>query len=135
MSYDVFKTSDLCCLEDVQFGMSWKRLIHNVFRTSDLRRLEDLRFTSSRRRPIYDVLKTSDLWRLEDVCKQRLCSNVAATSIQRQKKWFFLILHCLNYSKNFTFQFRLVFTYGILHKSVDWFIYDRNLRHERGNHT
>ena len=33
------------------------------------------------------------------------------------------------------FQFRLVFRYGILYKSMDWFIYDRSLRHERGNHT
>ena len=48
--YDVLKTSDLRCLEDVQFATSWKRLIYKVFRTSDLRRLRDAWFMTSWRR-------------------------------------------------------------------------------------
>ena len=62
-------------------------------KTSDLRRLENVWFTSSWRLPIYDVFKT--------FVKRRLCSNVVVTSIERQQKWFFLILYCLKYSENF----------------------------------
>ena len=87
--YDVLKTSNLRRLEDVQFTTSWRRLIYVVFRTSGLQRLEDVRFTLSWRRLIYHVLKT--------FIKRHLCGNVAATSIQRRKKWLFLILYCLNY--------------------------------------
>ena len=93
--YDVLKTSDLRRLEDVQFTTSWRRLIYDVLRTAGFRRFEDVRFASSWRRPIYDVFKTS--------VKRRLCSNVVVTSIQRQKKLFFLILYCLKYSENFKF--------------------------------
>ena len=113
------KTSGLRCLEDVEFMTSWRRLVHDVFRTSGLWRLEDVWFTSAWRRLIWNVSKTSDL-RLQDVrfrmswrrliydilktsVKRRLYSNVIATSIQRQKKWFFLILYCLKYSENFKF--------------------------------
>ena len=116
--YDVLKTSDLRCLEDVLFTTSWRCLIYDVFKKSDLFRLEDVQFTTSSRRLIYDVLRTSDFRHLEDVrfasssrhsiydvfktsVKRRLCSNVVVTSIQRQKKWFFLILYCLKYSENF----------------------------------
>ena len=91
--YNSLKTSDFRCLEEVQFTTSSGRLIYDVFRTSNFLRLEDVRFASSWRRPIYDVFKTS--------VKQRLCSNVVVTSIQRQKKWFFLILYCLKYSEKF----------------------------------
>ena len=130
------KTWDLQRLEDVEFTTSWRSPIWDVLKTSDLRRLEDIWFMSSWRRPIYNVLKTSDLWRLEDVCKTTSVQQRRSTSVQRRKKWFFLILYCLKYSENFSvFQFRLVFRYGILYKSMDWFIYDRNLRHERSNHT
>ena len=86
--YDVLKTSDLRCLEDVRFTTSWRRLICVVLKTSDLRRLKDVWFTPSWRRSIYDVLKTS--------VKRRLCSNEVGTPIQRRKKWFFL-----PYSENF----------------------------------
>ena len=124
--HDVWKkTLDLRCLEDVWLTLSWRRPIYEVVKTSDLRRLQDnLRplenvwFTTSSGRLIYDVLKTSDLRCLEDVqfttswrrlisdvlktsVKRHLCSNVVATSIQRRKKWLFLILHCLKYSENF----------------------------------
>ena len=91
--YDVLKTYNLRLLEDVQFMMSWRRLIYDVLRTSNLRRLEEVRFTSTWKRPIYNVFKTS--------VKRRLCSNVLVTSIQRQKKWFFLVLYCRKYSENF----------------------------------
>ena len=91
--YDVLKMSDLRRLEDVQFVTSGKRLIYDVFRTSDLRRLENVWFMTSWRRLIHDVLKTS--------VKRCLCSSVVATSIQRRKKRFFLILYCLEYSENF----------------------------------
>ena len=103
------KTSDLRRLEDVRFTSSWRRPIYDVLKTSDLRRFEDVRFTTSWRRLIYVFLKTSDLRCLEDVwlttswrrliydvlktsVKRRFCSNVVATSIQRRKKWFFLII-------------------------------------------
>ena len=91
--YDILKTSDLQCLEDVRFTLSSRRPIYDILKTSDLRCLEDVWFTSSWGRPIYDVYKTS--------VKQRLISNVVVTSIQRQKKLFFLILYCLKYSENF----------------------------------
>ena len=114
LSYVVLKTSNLGRLEEVWFTTSWRRLIYVVLSTSNLRRHEDVRFTSSWRRPIYDVLKRSDLRRLVDVwittswkrpiydslktpVKWRLCSNVVVASVQRQKKWFFLILYCLKY--------------------------------------
>ena len=99
--YDVLKTSGLRLLEDVQFTMSWRRLIYVVLKTSNLQRLEDVWFTTSSGRLVFNILKASDLWRLEDVLKQHLCSNVVATSIQRRKKWLFLILYCLKYSENF----------------------------------
>ena len=116
---DVVRTSDLRRPEgvwltsfwDVQFKKSWKRLIYDVSRTSgfrclerlifvalktsNLQRLEDVWFMASWRRLIYSVLKTS--------VKRRLCSNVVATSIQRQKKLFFLILYCLKCLENFKF--------------------------------
>ena len=119
--YDILKT---CCLEDVKFTTSWRRLLYDVFRTSslyrfyvlktsDLQRLQDVWFTASWRRPTYAVLKTSVQltmsWRrmiydvLKTSVKQRLCSNVIATSIQCWKKWFFLILNCVKYSENFKF--------------------------------
>ena len=91
--YNVLSTSDLRRLEDVQFTTSWRRLICDVLMTSDLQRLADVRFTSSWRRPIYDVLKTS--------VNRRLCSNVVVTSIQRHKKYFFLVLYSLKHSKKF----------------------------------
>ena len=140
--YDVMKTFDLRCLEDVQFGTSWKHQIHNVFRTLDLRR-EDLRFTSSWRRPIYVVLKTSNLRRLEDfwfvtledVCETtsvlQLRSDVYATSKEMIFSYFVL---SEIFRKFYVLQLRLVFRYGILYKSMEWFIYDRHLRHERRNH-
>ena len=107
--YDVLKTSDLRRLEDVWFTTSWRRFMYIVLKTSYLWRLENVWFTTSWRRLIYVVLKTSDLLRLEDVwfttswksliydvlktsVKRRLCSNVVATSIQRRKRWFFLII-------------------------------------------
>ena len=99
--YVVLITSNLQLLESVWFATSSKCLIYDVLKTSDLRCLEDVRFTLSWRRPIYDVFKTSNLWRLQDVCKRHLCSNVAVTSIQRRKKWLFLIFYCLKYSESF----------------------------------
>ena len=112
------KTSDLQRLQHVWFTTSWRRLIYVALKTSNLRRLENVRFTTSSGRLIYVVLKTSDLQRLKDVwfasswrrliyevlktsLKRRLCSNVVATPIQRQRKWFFLILYCLKYSEIF----------------------------------
>ena len=65
--YDIFRTSGLRRLEDVQFATFSKCLIYGVFRTFNLRRLEDVRFTLCWRHPIYDVLKTFDLRRLEDI--------------------------------------------------------------------
>ena len=97
--HDVWKRmSDLERLEDIWFTSSWRRSVCGVLKTSDLWRLQDVWFTTSRRCPIYIVLKTSNLRRLEDVwfktswkrliydvfktsVKQRLCSNVVATSI------------------------------------------------------
>ena len=72
MSYDQLR----CCpdiwkrpqiYEDVQFTMSWRRLIYNVFRASGLWHPEDVWFTFSWRRPIWDILKTSVLQRFQDV--------------------------------------------------------------------
>ena len=91
LTYDVLKMSDLCRLENVQFTTSWGRLIYDVLKTSDLRCLEDVQFTTSSRRPIYDVLKMSVI--------RSLCSNVVATSMQRRKKLFFLILLVWNIQK------------------------------------
>ena len=125
--YDVLKTSYLLRLEDVQFTTSWRRPIYVVLKTSNLRRLEDVLFTTSWRRLIYDVLKTSVnpliwtkfhtyvltstaalkiIWRFQTIQNQknnffRRCKDVVATSIQRRKKEFFLILYCLKYSENF----------------------------------
>ena len=116
--YVVLKTSELRRLEDVLFTTSWGRLIYDVLKTSDLFRLGDVQFTTSLRRLIYDVLRTSDLWRLEDIrftsswrspmydvfkmsVKERLCSKVVVTSIQRLKELFFLILYCPKYSEIF----------------------------------
>ena len=65
-----------------------RRRLDVLQKTFNLRRLEDVWLTTSWRRFIYDVLKMS--------VKQRPCSNVVATSIQRRKKWFFL-----SYSENF----------------------------------
>ena len=93
--YKVLKRSDLQRLQDVWFTTSWRRLIYVVLRTSTLRCLEDVWFTTSWRCLIYDVLKTP--------VKRRLCSNVVATSMQRQKKLFFLILYCLKYWRNCKF--------------------------------
>ena len=70
----------------------------------------DVATAPGRRCRIYDVLKTSDLGSLEEVwfydvlktfVKRCLCSNVVATSLQRQKKWYFLVLYCLEYLENF----------------------------------
>ena len=91
--YDVLKTSYLRCLEDVQFTTSWRHPIYDVLRTSDIRPLQKVWFMLSWGPPIYDVFKTSVKW--------RLCSNGLVTSIQRQKKRFFLILYYLKYSENF----------------------------------
>ena len=130
------KTPDLWHFQDVWFSTSWRRLIYVILKTSNLWRLENVWFTTSSERLIYDVLKTSDLRCLEDVqfttswrrliydvfktsVKRHLCSNVVATSIQRRKKWLFLILYCLKYSENFKCsQFKLVYRYGILYKSI-----------------
>ena len=87
------KTSNLRRLEDVWFKTFWGRLIYNVLKTSYLCCLEDVQFTTSWGRLIYNVFKTS--------VKQRLCSHVVLTSIQQQRKQFFLILYCLKYSENF----------------------------------
>ena len=116
--YVVLKTSDLRCLEDIWFPTSWRRLVYVDLKTSDLRRLGDTWLMMSWRRLIYDILKTPDLQSFEEVrfttssrslaydvlktyVKQRLSSNVVARSIQRWKKYFFLILYCLKYSQNF----------------------------------
>ena len=135
------KSSNLRRLKDVLFTLPWRRLIYNVLRTSDLRLLKDVRFTSSGRRPIYDVFKTS--------VKRRLGSKVLVTSIQRQKKWFFLISYCLEYSENsncsclgyylgrkFCKLLRFFNPSWSRSLSMDWFLYDRYLCHERViNHT
>ena len=97
---NVLKTSDsprlgdvgLRLLEDVLLTTSWRRLIYNAWKTCNLRHLEDVWFAMSWGRLFYDVLKTS--------VERRLCCNVVATSTQRRKKWFFLILSCLKYSGN-----------------------------------
>ena len=92
--YDVLKMSDLRCLEDVQFGTSWKRLIYNVFRTSDLRRHKDRRFTSSWR----DVQFTTS-WRHLIHCvatSQRHLYNV-------ERNNFFLFCTVWNIQKILTF--------------------------------
>ena len=126
--YDVLKTSDIHCLEDVQFMTSWLRLIYDVLKTSDLHhfetsnlgRLKKVWFITSPGRLVYDVLKTCNLrwlegvwfmtsWRpliynvLKKSVKRRPCNNIVATSIKRQRKLFFLILCCLKYSDNFKF--------------------------------
>ena len=105
---DVLKMFNLCLLEDVQFTLSWRRPVCDVLKTSVLWRLEDVWFTTSWRCPIYVVWKKSNLQRLENVwfttswrrliydvlktyVKRRRCSNVVAASIQRQKKWFFVL--------------------------------------------
>ena len=138
--YDVLKTSDLRRLEDFQITTSWRRLIFFVLRTSDFWCLEDVRFASYWRRSIYDVCKTS--------IKRRLCSNVAVRSIQRQKEWFFLILYCLKYSEKFKYsclglclgmkfcKLSRFFNHSWWRSlSMNWFLYDRDLRHERVNHS
>ena len=93
--YDVLKTSDLRCPEDVWFASSWRCQIWDVVKTPDLQRLQVVWFKTSWRRLIYDVQKTSVKW--------HLCNNVLAMFIQRQKKWLFLIFYCLKYSENFKF--------------------------------
>ena len=101
----VFKTSS-GRLKKVTTTYDQIRRHHDVWqKTFDLRRLEDARFMTPWRSLIYDVWNTSMKRRLEDVLKtsvkRLLCSNVVAKSLQRQKKWFFLILHFLKYSENF----------------------------------
>ena len=105
LQMSVFKTSS-GRLKKVTTTCDQIRRHHDVWqKTFDLRRLEDTRFTTSWRSLIYDVWNTSMKRRLEDVLKtsvkRLLCSNVVAKSLQRQKKWFFLILHFLKYSENF----------------------------------
>ena len=73
---DVFKTPDLCRLEDVLFMTFWRRPIYNVLKTSDLRRLEEVWFKTSWRRLVYVVLKTSDLRRLKDVWLKTSCRRL-----------------------------------------------------------
>ena len=91
---DVLKRSRrLTTKQDVLTTSGKRRQIYNILRKSDLRRLEEDQFATSWKRLIYDVLKTS--------AKRYLCSNVIVTSIQRWKKWFFLILYCLKYLENF----------------------------------
>ena len=161
--YIVLKTSNLRRLGDVQFTLSWRLPIYEVLETSDLRRLEDVWFktswrrlinvvlrtfkiTTSSRRLIYVVLKTSNLRRLQDVCKTTSVGQVM--SMQRRKKWFFLILYCLKYSENFKCSclgYYLAINFCKLLRifnpswrrslSIDWFLYDRDLEHERVNHT
>ena len=106
--------------KDVGFITSWRRLIYVILKTSDLRCLENVWFATSWRLQIYDVLKMS----------VKLCSNVVATSMQRRKKCLFSY-----FVLSEIFTKLLVFRYAILYKSVNWFIYDRNLRHKRVNHT
>ena len=110
--YVLLKTFDLQRLEDVWFMMSWRRLIYDVLKTSDLRRLKELRFSTFWRGLIYDVLKTSNLRHLDDLSETT--SVEKATSAQRQKTLFFLILHSLKYSENFKCLARLVLRYQIL---------------------
>ena len=119
-NYDVFRTSGLWRTEDVWFMLSSRRPIWDILKTSGLQRLQEVWFRTSGRRPIYVVLKMYNLRRLEDVwftttlrdliydvlkpsVKWRLCINVVAKSIPRQKKWFFLILYSLKHSENFKF--------------------------------
>ena len=103
--YVALKMPDLRRLENVWFPTSWRLLIYDVTKTPDLCLVEDVRFTSPWRRSIYNVLNTSMKLRLKDVMKasvkRHLCSNVVAKSLQRQKKWFFLILHFLKFPENF----------------------------------
>ena len=106
--------------KDVGFITSWRRLIYVILKTSDLRCLENVWFATSWRLQIYDVLKMS----------VKLCSNVVATSMQRRTKCLFSY-----FVLSEIFTKLLVFRYAILYKSVNWFIYDRNLRHKRVNHT
>ena len=101
LNYDILKMSDLCRLENVRFTTFWRCPIYVVLKTAHLRRLVDVWLMTSWRHLIYDVLKTSVKW--------RLCSNVVATSIQRRKKWFFLII----FRKFWKVVFRLVFRYRI----------------------
>ena len=99
---------------------------YDVLKTSNWR-LEDVWFTFSWRRLIYDVLKTS--------VNRRLCSNVVAKSMySREKSFFSYFVLPEIFRKFWLFQFRLVWRYEILYQSMDWFIYDRNLCHERVNH-
>ena len=114
------KTSDLWRLQYVSFATSSRRLIYIVLKTSNLGRLENVWFTTSSERLIYDVLKTS--------VKQRLCSNVYRTSKEMIFSYFVL---SEIFRKFQVFQFSLVSRHGNLDKSMDWFIYDRSLRHER----
>ena len=123
--HDVWKkTSDLCRLKVSKFTTSWRRQIYDVFWTSGLRGLEDVQFgtpwnvwfTMSSRCLTYDNFKNSDLCRLEDIQLTtswiRLIYDVLKTSVKRRlwsseingrKKWFFHILYCLKYSENFKF--------------------------------
>ena len=118
--YDVFKTSYLRRLQDVQFMTSWRRFICVVLKTSnlrrledvDLRRLEDVNFTTSSRSLIYVILGTLDLPRLEDVqfktSSRRLQNNVynvIVTSYSVKRNVFFHTLYCMKYSENFKCSF------------------------------
>ena len=67
LTSDVLKTSDLRCLKDVGFMLCWWRLMSYVLKTSDLRHFEDVQLMLSCRRLIYNVLKTCNLRRLENV--------------------------------------------------------------------
>ena len=72
----------------------------------------------------------------EVVCKKTFVkqrrNDVSKTS---KKKIFSYFVLSEIFRKFEVLEFRLVFRYGILYKSMDWFIYDRNLRHEKVNHT
>ena len=133
---DVFKTSSER-LKKVTTSYNQTRHRHVWKKTLDLRRFEDVWFTSSWKRQIDNVLKTSDLWRLEVVCKTTFVklrrSDVSTTSKKKMIFSYFVLSEI--FRKFEVFEFRLVFRYGILYKSMDWFIYDRNLRHEKVNHT
>ena len=100
------KTSYLCHLEDIQYTTSWRRLIYDVLKTSHLRRTEDI----------------------EDVANLRRIKNVWFTTSSAR-----LIYEVLKTSNLRCFE--LVCRYGILYKSINWFICDRNLRNERVNHA
>ena len=110
--YIVLKTSYLQGLEDVWFMTSWRCLIYDVLKTSDLRRLKDVRFSTFCGSLIYDVLKTSDLPLFDDLCKTT--SVEEATSAQRQKELYFLILYFLKYWEILSVPLRLVLRYEIL---------------------